>query len=197
MMNDIENFKNRFNLKDITLIPYGSRVYGTNTDKSDYDYIVIVPDNTVETGTEYHGGNTDINVISKSDFQIQLDEHKIHALESFFLIDLPFKFKLNLGVLRESISQKASHSFVKAKKKIEVEKDYRIGWKSLFHSLRILDFGIQVATFGKIKDYGSANKYWFEILGSQRYDWDYYKDKYQPVYNRLATDFRKLAPKEK
>jgi hypothetical protein len=34
---------------------------------------------------------------------------------------------------------KASNSFVKAKKKIEVERDYYVGWKSLFHSLRILD----------------------------------------------------------
>ena len=102
-----------------------------------------------------------------------------------------------MSELRTTISEKASHSFVKAKKKIDKEHDYYVGWKSLFHSLRILNFGIQVASKGKIYDYSAANPIWFEIRDAQRYTWDYFKDKYQPVYNELATEFKKLAPKEK
>ena len=93
------------------------------------------------------------------------------------------------------MSQKANHSFVKAKKKIEVEKDYYVGWKSLFHSLRILVFGIQIAKEGCISDYSAANDYWHEIREANQYDWSYFKSKYQPEHNRLATEFRKLAPK--
>lgn len=90
---------------------------------------------------------------------------------------------------------KASHSFVKAKKKIEKEKDYYIGWKSLFHSLRILTFGTQIAQMGKIENYGAANHIWFDILKDPHYEWAYYEDKYKPIYNDLATTFRKVAPK--
>lgn len=197
----LNNFKATYGLtdRDIIVFPYGSRVYGTCSDKSDYDYNVVVPDScNAKTGTEVRHHNVNINAYSRSDWQQQLDIHKIHALEAYFLPDgeckRRFRFSLNLGTLRNEISQKASHSFVKAKKKIEVEKDFLIGWKSLFHSLRILNFGLQIATEGKI-DYSAANHFWFDIINEPHYDWLFFKQKYQPIYNELATEFRKVAPK--
>jgi predicted nucleotidyltransferase len=181
------------------MIPYGSRVYGTTGPNSDEDYmgIILLPRSC--TGEEYRHNDLNVHLYNKVDFQKQLDIHKIHTLEAWYLPDSPchkhFKFQLNLHVLRESISEKANHSFVKAKKKIEIEKDYYIGQKSLFHSLRILTFGIHIARDGKI-DFGAANQYWRDIIESGQYNWEYYKNKYQPIYNSLATEFRKLAPKE-
>jgi predicted nucleotidyltransferase len=202
-MDDIEYFKSTYGLRDrdVLLIPYGSRVYGTHKEDSDYDYMAIVPANRrANTGEEYVRNNVNIHIYNRYDFQKQLEQHKIHALEGYFmpggLISGQFNLKLDVTKLRHELSAKASHSFVKAKKKIEVEKDYYVGWKSLFHSLRILDFGLQMATKGKITDYGSANKFWFEIRDAQQYNWEYFKQKYQPVYNELATEFRKAAPKE-
>ena len=200
-MNEINRFKSQYGLgDDIILAPYGSRVYGTQRSTSDYDYIAIIPPNDrVDTGTEYHHNNVDIHIYNREDFQHQLNLHKIHTLEVYFLPDnlcQEFDFQLSLPMLRRSISQKASHSFVKAKKKLEVEKDYYIGWKSLFHSLRILEFGIQIASEGKITDYSKANHFWLDILHAQHYNWEFFKESYQPVYNRLATEFRKLAPKQ-
>lgn len=202
-MNTIEHFKFTYGLRDedLFLFPYGSRVYGTHSVNSDYDYIAVVPPNRkADTGEEYRNGNLNIHMYNRLHWQDQLDQHKIHALEAYFLPDgvcfKNFKFKLDLVKLRNELSQKASHSFVKAKKKIEVEKDFYIGWKSLFHSLRILNFGIQIASKGKIEDYSAANHYWKEILEAQQYNWDYFKQKYQPEHNKLSTEFRKLAPKE-
>ncbi len=196
------HFENAYDLheSDYTVVPYGSRVYRTNKADSDYDYIAIIPENKAKTGEEYLHNNINVHIYNKADFQSQLNEHKVHTLEAYFLkgslIALLFDFKLDLVKLRHEFSQKSSNSFVKAKKKIEVEKDFYIGWKSLFHSLRILNFGIQIAKTGKIEDYEAANHYWFAIRDAQKYDWDYFKEKYQPEYNRLATEFRKLAPKE-
>jgi predicted nucleotidyltransferase len=202
-MTDIEYFMATYGLhpSDVILLPYGSRVYGTNKEDSDYDYIAIIPSNRfADTGTEYRKNDVNIHMYNRHDFQDQLNRHKIHTLEAAYLPDSPvlkeFKFSLDLTKLRHELSQKSSHSFVKAKKKIEVERDYYIGWKSLFHSLRILDFGIQIATHGKIKDYGSANHFWTDIRDAQQYNWEFFKEKYQPIYNDLATQFRKLAPKE-
>ena len=183
---------------DNILVPYGSQVYGTRSDKSDYDYIAIGSD--LLTGEEYLHDNINIHLYSFSDFSSQLADHKIHALEAYYLhngiVKDYFPFTLDLVKLRHSLSDKASHSFVKANKKIDKEKDYYIGWKSLFHSLRILNFGAQIAGYRRIENYGEANHYWYEILNAQQYNWPYFKQKYQPEYNRLASEFRKLAPKE-
>lgn len=200
-MTDIEYFKYTYGLgNDTIIVPYGSRVYGTDRNDSDYDYIAIIPSNRkANTGEEYRRNLVNIHMYNRFDFQDQLNSHKIHTLEAYFLPDgivsKQFKFNLNLSILRNELSQKSSHSFVKAKKKIDKEKDYYIGWKSLFHSIRILDFGIQIAKNGKISDYSSANSYWFDILNAQQYNWDFFKKKYQPIYNSLATEFRKVAPK--
>lgn len=199
-MQDLSHFKATYNLSDFAVVPYGSRVYGTHKEDSDYDYMAIVKDGEAETGSEYRHHDINIHIYTRSDYQSQLNDHKIHTLEGYFLPDGivagMFKFKLDPVKLRHELSEKASNSFVKAKKKIEKEKDYYIGWKSLFHSLRILTFGIQMGGEGKISDYSAANHYWFEILGVQQYNWAYFKEKYQPEYNRLASEFRKLAPKD-
>lgn len=161
-MTDIEVFKATYGLRDqdVLLIPYGSRVYGTATDQSDEDYMAIVLQDRDCTGEEYRHNSLNVHLYNRVDFQRQLGIHKIHALEAWSMPDSPcpkhFKWKLNLNLLRDAISEKASHSFVKAKKKIEVEKDFYVGQKSLFHSLRILIFGTQVATQGKIVDYSTS-----------------------------------------
>jgi len=132
-------------------------------------------------------------------FQELLDQHKIFCLECFFLPSEcillekhKFHFKLNNSLLRNEISAKSSNSWVKASKKLTVEKNSEyIGKKSLWHSLRIVIFGIQIATKGKIVDYTAANYLYNEIINSGNDDWSYYKDKYQSVFNGLCTEFRK------
>ena len=202
-MTPIEYFKATYGLRDrdVLLVDYGSRVYGTHTDKSDYDYLAIIPASYKQlTGTEWYRDNINIHIFNEYDFQKQLNLHKIHTLEGYFYSEEchnKFDFSLDKSMLRHELSQKSSHSFVKAKKKITIEYDYYIGWKSLFHSLRILIFGIQIATKGKIYDFSEANHYWTEILEAQEYNWDYFKTKYQPIYNDLASQFRLVAPKDR
>lgn len=204
-----DQFQLKYNLspRHLTYIPYGSRVYGTHQENSDYDFLCVINGNDLPTGTEYAAENLNITVYQHVDFQKQLDIHKIHALEAYFLtpeimarykeypVGVPkLKFKLDLVQLRHSLSEKSSHSFVKAKKKIEVEKDFYVGWKSLFHAMRILKFGIRIATDNKIV-YDEANFLWDEIRTCQQYNWAYFKEKYQTVINDLSTEFKKVAPK--
>lgn len=201
-MTDIEVFKATYGFRDqdILMVPYGSQVYGTARPDSDEDYMGIVLLDRDCTGQEYCHNRLNVHLYGHRDFQRQLLIHKIHALEAWFLPDSPcqgrFTFKLNLHNLRESISEKASHSWVKAKKKFEIERDYLIGQKSLFHSLRILMFGTQVGQEGRIVDYSVANQHWRDIIECGQYQWEYYENKYKPIYNSLATEFRKVAPKE-
>lgn len=201
-MTGLEKVKTQYGLTDkqVVFSPYGSNMYGTATDKSDDDWICVVPDSAgIVTGTEYRKDRLNVQFYTRTDFQDQLNVHKVVPLECYLhhgeeKLKEQFKWRLDKAKLRQEWSAKASNSFVKAKKKIEVEKDYYVGWKSLFHCLRILDFGIQIASTGGITDYGSANQHWLDILNAQQYNWPYFKEKYQPVYNELASEFRKLAP---
>ena len=175
---------------------YGSKVYKSDTIHSDTDYIVIAE---VPEKLEFHG-KEDVQVYPIGEFQKSLNNHEIWALECLFLPEelkleksIFYTFTLNLTTLRESLSQKSSHSWVKAKKKIEVEKDFLIGQKSLFHSFRILNYGLQIAKEGKITDFGVCNHLLNEIKTLPA-DWTILKDKYQVSYNNLKSEFRKACP---
>ena len=109
-----------------------------------------------------------------------------------------FGFNLNLSILRKEISATASNSWVKCKKKIEIEKDYNVAIKSIFHSFRIPMFGIQIAKYGKIVDFHEANYMWVDQFKDMLYSepsWEEIKEKYKPMHNQLMTKFRKFAEK--
>lgn len=193
-------------LKDeniIAIYQYGSFVYGTNHEKSDKDIIVVLNDINESVGEidslkkEY-----DVNIYSKNDFEKMIKDHEISVLECLFLEDKfilkyhQWDFNLDLPTLRNSVSQKSSNSWVKAKKKFIVEKDYApyIGQKSAWHAIRMLDFGTQIAQHGLIKDYSSKNDILQEILKLNT--WEEIDNKFRLTYNETASIFRQFAPKE-
>lgn len=180
-------------------VPFGSQVYGTALPDSDLDFIAVFPDNIAISESELVFGNVNIQTLTLVELQARLDAHQINALEAYFVPESPLpalcSFTLSLPVLRHSLAQKASHSFVKAKKKLTVEHAYRTGWKSLFHSLRILTFGIELAQTGVLANFSAANAYWDELWEAQETRWDILQPRWQPVYNALSSEFRRLAPK--
>lgn len=64
----------------------------------------------------------------------------------------------------------------------------------MFHSIRILHFGIQIAKTGKIYDFKETNKYWFEINDGIEHKWNYFVEKYHNMMNKKRTEFRILCP---
>lgn len=167
-------------------------MYGTHKDNSDYDYIVI---NKTINNQEIKHPIVNIHLYTMEHFKEMIKEHKIQFMEIYSNNDFDFQLNIDLSELRKEISSKSNNSWVKCKKKLNVEEnEYNIGIKSLFHSIRIIDFGIQIAQYGKIKDFSSMNYLWDEI--SKRYwTWDDLKETYQSLYNGKMSEFRKLAPK--
>lgn len=199
-------------LKELTIIKYnyGSFVYGTNDEFSDKDYICVIEDTDIIPENEFqinHEGN-DYTFIKESKFVDDIKKHDITALECIFLTPDMFNgdndrflihFRYDENKLRASISAVCSNSWVKAKKKLTVEKDFdfRKAIKSLFHSIRIYDFGSQIAKRGKIVDYSSCNDLWLNMLSKETStDWNYYREKYKPIWNKYHSEFVKLAKKE-
>jgi hypothetical protein len=137
-------------------------------------------------------------------FKNKLLDHDILALETYFndspIVALPaIDFKLDLVKLRHKISAIVSNSWVKAKKKCLIENEnHFVGLKSLFHSCRILSFGLQLAETGKITDFSCSQEIWYEIL---KMDADgigiiEIMLNFKPQHNANATKFRNLTPKE-
>lgn len=194
-------------LKDFDILniySYGSRVYGTNDKHSDYDYIVVVEGNAGLID-ERLIGNNNFSIYDIKSFQEAIDRHEISVLEC---LNLPqnliilnkhvFSYEIDLSKLRISISAKTSNSWSKARKKLEVEKDFNpyIAKKSLFHVFRMFDFGYQLAETGKINDFSSSNFIWDEIKTIDSNDWKLFKEKYQSLYNEYKSKFKILAPLE-
>ena len=187
--------------KVFSIFLYGSRVYENHTSNSDYDFIIIK--NQIEDKID--GLKTDDNLINCTSysfygFKKYMFEHELSLLECLFLSEnmiytniFNFNFSINKEVLRNSISQKSSNSWIKAKKKLD-DKEFYIAQKSLFHSIRIVLFGIQLAKYNKIVDYTEANFIWLEIKDMDL-DWNIWKEKYHSYRNKLLSEFRILAPK--
>lgn len=183
----------------IGICEFGSSVYGTTTESSDRDYVVIVDTPTI-TNTQYTSFNLDIHILSVEMYRNMLTECDILALEVHFnpkhIKEYRYDIELNPDKLRRSISSTVSNSWVKAKKKVilDGENSY-IGYKSLFHSIRILDYGIQIATQGKIFDFHRKSYVWKQIMKfvQQGKSIQEMMSHFKPEQNKSATLFRSLV----
>lgn len=176
---------------------YGSRVYGCTTEKSDYDYIFVVEtdDDDLEYSVVLKGFNA--TVYSEKKFIKRIQDHEINALECIFQDEndkyLKY-FKLDKEKLRRKFSAVASNSYVKCKKKLKDGEVYTAK-KSMFHSIRILNFGIQIAKYGKIVRYNCTN-YHHTFIFDLGNDWNVIEAYFKPIYNAEKRLLKKLAPLE-
>lgn len=176
------------------VVEFGSHVYGVNTKKSDFDYYRI--SEKFNGYTEIRVENIDVHEVSPKHFQEMLDDHHIAAMEVYFFskkVQNDFKFDLNLSDLRRSISAVVSNSWVKAKKKMVKEGEDYIGRKSMWHSIRILMYGIQIAKHGRIVDFKEANQYYNDIVMTDT-PYEVLKNRYHDMMLKNQTEFRILAP---
>ena len=196
-MNQQYETRNEITENTLLVYPYGSVVYKCATEKSDWDYIVIVESSDENLKYSVEREFLNFTVYSEQNFIKQVENHHISALECIFQKpnDMYKKhFELDSEKLRRAISSVASNSYVKCKKKIRDGEVY-IGKKSLFHSIRILMFGIQIAKHGKIINYEEANNY-HKIIFEMGDDWSELDKEFKPVYNALKSEFKRLAPLE-
>lgn len=190
----------------VNVYNFGSKIYGTYNmnpeHPSDKDYIKVVKEFVTSD-------NIDVHIFTVEQFQSLLNDHDIQMLECYFSDDVCkyethyFDFKLDLSKLRTSISTIVSNSFVKGKKKLIVTGDYNewLGLKSIFHSLRILDYGIQIAEHGKIVNFKSMNYVLEDLIKMSKVDqrnelWDAIETKYKSIYNSMNSRFKILCPKD-
>jgi predicted nucleotidyltransferase len=191
---------------------FGSRVYQTHSDNSDWD-IIVVANNSVEA-IEIKSDLYNIHIYTPKKFQEDLDWHMPKNIECYFAPiwaklqeKINFDFTLDVKKLRHATSHVSSNSWVKSKKKLEIG-DYHTGIKSIFHSLRIPIFSTQLIENGQI-DFTSANFIWNKIMRVDS-DWCNYSDlpsvvsyknwnweeldlEFRELRNNILTEFRKVT----
>ena len=185
----------------LNIYKFGSVNYGTSHEKSDRDYILIV--DMKQASKEIYGANgVDLSLYNKETFEKHLNEQEIDFLEVIqhpVIEKVKVEFKLDLSKLRHSVSSRSDHSYIKAKKKLTVEKDRDpySGKKSLFHAFRMLDYAIQLCKEGKISNWNVKPLY-DEIMSLPEAadTWPVWEEKFKKRFNQLKTEFRKVAPKK-
>lgn len=191
-------------LKIRNVYVFGSRVYGTHREYSDWDILMtacgLLPHVEIKD-PEYN-----IHIITPDKFEADLKLHDIHNLECIFAPDWAKlqikvhpeeKFKLDLGKLQRYVHNQSYNSWQQAKDRIQ-RFDTERGLKTMFHSLRMLQFGVQIAKFGKIIDFAAANDVYQQLMmkNEVRYnprgilEWEPLRNEYLPLKIKLETQLK-------
>ena len=201
MINDILTITGLHISKLRNIYVYGSRVYGTYTLNSDIDIIVIAC--SMYLNQEFHEGIYNIHVTTPDAFKEQLDNHDIHCLECIYApheaqlmtqIDYLKDFKLDISQLKKMLISQSTWAWQKAQRRIE-KGDIIGGGKSLFHSLRIINFGLQIIHNGKIANFTKANHIWQDVKAFKGLEWAPYQDRWMGT-KKQDTYLFKRAGKE-
>jgi len=194
---------------------YGSRVWGTDNVNSDLDYVVIL-DNKSQVFNYYDEGyfqkeseDIDLHIMSATYYEDLVRNCDEFALSIYFQKYPLMKYEINIKVqdlnlqnLRKSFSSKANNSYVKAKKKLQ-DGELKTAYKSLYHSIRILDFGRKIAEeiiekedrIYDMTSFGECIEWFEECFIIKKMTWEEIHKIFKPIFNDYATEFKKLAPK--
>jgi len=154
----------------LAIYPYGSKVYGTDDEYSDSDFIIVMKSGMLSDGSFKS------NAISNSDRTIQgvlysrggfIDAINNYDISVMECLSLPkdkvikdvwgFKLpKIDSKAMGKSIISKASNSLHICRRQHKFEQ-YDLAKRGLYHSLRVLDFGLQLKEYGSVIDLSSTN----------------------------------------
>jgi hypothetical protein len=189
-----------------SIFKFGSFTYGTQRKGSDHDYILVLADGEPypDYGSLIDEGNITIHIFTKVDFDAAVDAHDVRAIECIYLdSDRNYgPIDIDLGKLRKSFSTVANGAWVKGNKKLTVSADYDkvLAIKSIFHAIRIFDFGIQIIRHGDIVE-PARYKWLLEELyiladKHERNElWEVIHARYHTLFKDKYSEFKSLAPK--
>lgn len=160
----------------LNIYPYGSQVYGTATEDSDEDFVIVYKSSLLPSGAFKD------NAISSEDKKIQgtcysrsgfidaINNYQICALECLYLPadkivqqKMVFKmYKFDKIDFAKKIIETASSSWYHGTLSYR-DGNIEYAKKNVFHAIRILLFARQIKKHNKIVDYTAANE-WKKII---------------------------------
>jgi len=187
--------------KILNIYPYGSKVYGTDDEYSDDDFVIVYKSSFLPSGAFKDNAISSFDrkiqgtCYSRSGFIDAINNYEITALECIFLPeDKVIQKKMNFGITKyyekefiKKIITKASSSWHFATLSYKDE-NFESAKKNIFHAIRILDFGIQVKKYKKIIDFTTMNNFKDEIECEN--ESDFYLKKYYDLFIDLSNKLK-------
>lgn len=180
---------------------YGSRIYGTNREDSDWDLMVILQDESEflpggVTDKYFEVGIFDLTVMKLQTLVAQIEAHNMQRLEliwspvsGLMARDLKQFFHLDLKLLRTAVSTISNKCMGYAKILWLKEEDVAKSKKNIFHSIRYCLFGTQIAVHGRIINYSVANQYLTEMMADNEEDWNQINHRYGLIARQMHKIF--------
>ena len=180
---------------------YGSRIYGTHTGESDWDILVVLNDDSSFILNEginnyFTIGILDITVLKLENVKNELRQHNMQRIELLWpplqnvlplQNDLLQFFVLDRKMLRVAVSTISNKCMGYAKILWLKENDIKKSKKNVFHSIRYVLFGAQIALTGKITNYEAANDYLYQMQKCTLLDWFQFHE----IYGKKAKELHK------
>ena len=164
----------------LNIYPYGSRVYLSNDEYSDYDYIIVYKKSLLPSGSFKDNAISSVDkeiqgsCYSKGGFLDAINNYQMPVLECLFLtedmiVKKTFDFKISKFEEKEFIKKVISLASSSWHNAILSYKDDNFEYvsKNIYHALRILDFGIQIKEIGIISNFSSMNKIKLQIYDDE------------------------------
>jgi len=213
-----ELFFDKTNINPYTLMGLyvtGSWQYSCTREGSDIDLTAIVKEYP-SCGSQFISDDLNVNFYKVSSVDRMLQEGYIPLLEAYYaedkhiIIKYP-KFNVvrpidslmdDISLLRVSCSTLTSNSWVKGHKKLTTsDYDLNMALKSIFHSIRIQDFVIQLLDSSTTPDFSSCNYILYDLFfmseSLHREElWLAIKSKYHSVYKQKKSTIKSFIPKE-
>lgn len=186
----------------LAIYPYGSRVYGTATEESDYDFIVVLKRGVLESGAfrqnaiSDDSGNIQGVLYSRGGFIDAINNYEIGALECLslptdqvILRKWPFKVTgWHQKTMVKKVIAKASASRHVAD--LQAKSGYKDrAKKGMFHALRILHFGLQLKEHQKIIDFSACNPLYheFQAIKDDQFDTRVHYEVFDGLVDQLKS----------
>jgi hypothetical protein len=153
----------------VNIYPYGSKVYGTDNEDSDDDFIIVYKAAMLPNGAfrnnAISSADKKIQAVcySRGGFQDAINNYEIGALECISLPDSmaimkKWKFSIQRWEEKEMVKKiitKASASWHLAQLQFE-DDEVEMAKKGVYHAIRILYLGLQLKQFKKIVTFSEA-----------------------------------------
>lgn len=169
----------------LNIYSYGSQIYGTASEDSDQDFIIVTKGSMLKSGAFKQNAISNQSrsiqgvLYSRSGFQDAINNYDISALECLSLptdkvVQSKWPFRVQKWDNREmakKIISKASNSWHLAD--LQAKDDWKhMAKKGIFHSLRILTFGLQLKEHQRIVDFEACNWIWedFKLIEDENFD---------------------------
>jgi len=195
----------------------GSRLWGSATYNSDYDFIVVHRNAKMSPHATLHNGEIDASALHLVEFQKRVvEEHKFYELLCLWLpqeyrwkesnesaksnspltVSLRNSFHLQPRTLFQSIDEETARDWRMAQKYVQKGNVER-GKKTIVHAFRLMLLATQLIRDGKLWDFHAAQHYYEQMRAEFACDWAHYAACYRPKFDELRSELLRLCVEPK